>query len=501
MASSRVMPHSRTGAMISRSGASARVDTSKRTWSLPLPVQPWATASASWVRAAATRCLTMTGRDSADTKRVSPLVHGVGLERGDAEVAGELLPGVDHDGVDGTGGQRPLAHGVEVAALADVAGHGDDLGVELLDHPADGHRGVEASAVGEHHSLLHGEPFGLRVVLTGRPARPVAGRAWPRRSSPRPPRAWCRRRPPCPGSPANVPRSMAEADHVGGARRRPQHDQVGRVADLDHPVGQHPAEMVLGRAVVLGQLRDGVDAVAGRGPDLDRPELLEVAGHGGLGGDHTVGGQQLDQLGLAADRLLFEQPGDAVLALVLGQAGASVPWRVTGRRLAAVDLDQPPQPARGTRPTGCGPGRNTMLCGPSTTEAATSSPRWAGRQCMKTACAAAAAMIDSSTWKPAKASRRDLVLVLEPHRRPHVGVDDVGVRRPPRSGRRPPRPSRRAPEVLELGRSRAVAGRGGDAQSRPRASLRLGPATGWCCCSRRSSRCFDRRRIRNAGGW
>ena len=61
---SRVSPQTRAGAMISRSGASALVDTSKRTWSLPLPVQPWAMASAPWRRAAATRCLTMTGRDS-----------------------------------------------------------------------------------------------------------------------------------------------------------------------------------------------------------------------------------------------------------------------------------------------------------------------------------------------------------------------------------------------------------------------------------------------------
>ncbi len=46
MASSRVSPQWRTGARISRSGARARMPTSKRTWSLPLPVQPWATASA-----------------------------------------------------------------------------------------------------------------------------------------------------------------------------------------------------------------------------------------------------------------------------------------------------------------------------------------------------------------------------------------------------------------------------------------------------------------------
>ena len=40
MQSARVRPHTRTGASTSRSGARARVDTSKRTWSLPFPVQP-----------------------------------------------------------------------------------------------------------------------------------------------------------------------------------------------------------------------------------------------------------------------------------------------------------------------------------------------------------------------------------------------------------------------------------------------------------------------------
>ncbi len=72
MLSSRVKPHTRTGASTSRSGASARTDTSKRTWSLPLPVQPWATESAPNSRAASTRCLAITGRDSADTSGYLP---------------------------------------------------------------------------------------------------------------------------------------------------------------------------------------------------------------------------------------------------------------------------------------------------------------------------------------------------------------------------------------------------------------------------------------------
>ena len=67
IALSRVIPESRTGAMTVSSGASAPMPTSKRTWSLPLPVQPCDDRVAPWFRAAATRCLTMTGRDSAET--------------------------------------------------------------------------------------------------------------------------------------------------------------------------------------------------------------------------------------------------------------------------------------------------------------------------------------------------------------------------------------------------------------------------------------------------
>ncbi len=61
------MPHTRAGATTSRSGASERVPTSKRTWSFPLPVQPWATVSAPCLRASATRWRTISGRDSAET--------------------------------------------------------------------------------------------------------------------------------------------------------------------------------------------------------------------------------------------------------------------------------------------------------------------------------------------------------------------------------------------------------------------------------------------------
>ena len=103
--------------------------TSNRTWSLPLPVQPWATVSAPNCCAAATRCLTITGRDSADTSGYLSLYSALALQRGQAVVVGELVLGVDDDRLDRAARQSALAHDVHVlAALADVDRDGDDLG-------------------------------------------------------------------------------------------------------------------------------------------------------------------------------------------------------------------------------------------------------------------------------------------------------------------------------------------------------------------------------------
>ena len=54
--------HSRQGAITRSSGASAAYVSSKRTWSLPLPVAPWATASAPSRRATSTWAWAMSGR-------------------------------------------------------------------------------------------------------------------------------------------------------------------------------------------------------------------------------------------------------------------------------------------------------------------------------------------------------------------------------------------------------------------------------------------------------
>ena len=62
-----VRSQTRTGAMISSSGSSARMQVSKRTWSLPLPVQPCAMYLAPYWCAMSTRCLEISGRDRADS--------------------------------------------------------------------------------------------------------------------------------------------------------------------------------------------------------------------------------------------------------------------------------------------------------------------------------------------------------------------------------------------------------------------------------------------------
>ena len=60
-------------------GLQRRVDgameTSKRTWSLPLPVQPWEMVSAPNWWAARTRCLEMSGREMAENQRVDAFVR------------------------------------------------------------------------------------------------------------------------------------------------------------------------------------------------------------------------------------------------------------------------------------------------------------------------------------------------------------------------------------------------------------------------------------------
>ena len=65
ISSGRVMPHTRAGATTSIEGLSARAETSMRTWSFPLPVQPWAIDPASSISAISTSFRAIRGRPSA----------------------------------------------------------------------------------------------------------------------------------------------------------------------------------------------------------------------------------------------------------------------------------------------------------------------------------------------------------------------------------------------------------------------------------------------------
>ena len=65
ISSSRPICQPRTGAMTFSSGASVAIVASMRTWSLPLPVQPWAIVSQPVWRAYSTASLAISGRPSA----------------------------------------------------------------------------------------------------------------------------------------------------------------------------------------------------------------------------------------------------------------------------------------------------------------------------------------------------------------------------------------------------------------------------------------------------
>src|SRR5690349_4590184 len=133
------------------------------------------------------------------------------------------------------------------------------------------------------------------------------------------------------------------------------------MAHLDDPLAEYALE-VLGGLGPLLELRDGVHSLTARHAHLDGTQLLQVAGHRRLGGDHALDGEKVDDLGLAGDRVVLQQPGDPVLALRLSQSHWFAP---------SSQYKRPRWACR--RFSACS---QTRLWGPSSTDAATSSPRW-----------------------------------------------------------------------------------------------------------------------------
>src|SRR6478752_296642 len=146
------MPQSRTGASTARSGASAATAVSNRTWSLPLPVQPWATAVAG------NRHQMPPDQRPRERgyQRVAAFVERARLQYRQHVVGGELLARVDHLDVAGAGGERAGGDRLGVDALADVDQQGDHVGVVLVGQPAQGDRCVEAAGIGKNDGVFHG---------------------------------------------------------------------------------------------------------------------------------------------------------------------------------------------------------------------------------------------------------------------------------------------------------------------------------------------------------
>ena len=137
-----------------------------RTWSLPLPVQPWAIVSQLV-------CARVLDRELGDQRpaergeeRVAVAVDGVGLDRRGEELGGEALAGVDHVALDGAELQRlGLDHPVVLARLAEVDGEADDLGLVGVLDPLQHHAGVEPARVEQQDAV---DLRGVGLVAGGR---------------------------------------------------------------------------------------------------------------------------------------------------------------------------------------------------------------------------------------------------------------------------------------------------------------------------------------------
>ena len=306
----------------------------------------------------------MTGPRQRGDERVLALVAGIGLQGRHAELLGHLRAGVDHHGLDRAGGQGPGADGIPVLAaplgrLADVDRDGDHLDALVLDQPAHGHRRIEASAVGQHHSLSHGQSLPCSSSFSISSLGDAGHVAQTRRHRLAPQllvddhqdRVVPGHRADDRVQPAPIER---RAYDMGRSGRRAQHHQVARVRHLDHPLPQHPAQVVLGGDLVHREFRQGVRRIAAGQPDLHRAQVLQVARHRGLGRLHALLGQQRHQLSLAGHRLRLQQLGDPVLALVLGQPAALASTSVT--------IPRSPRPGSPAWPSRGGPPASTPRC-------------------------------------------------------------------------------------------------------------------------------------------
>src|ERR1700693_4290230 len=149
ISSSRFMPHSRTGATTSRSGARAAVVTSNRTWSLPLPVQPCAMAVAPSRRATSTIIAAISGRPSAVASGYSFSYTAPACREGHTKSWRKgARPSATYAAAE------PIFYArAWCLLLPKIDVERDHVPAEIF-QPPDRHRRVEAARVGEHELLL-----------------------------------------------------------------------------------------------------------------------------------------------------------------------------------------------------------------------------------------------------------------------------------------------------------------------------------------------------------
>ena len=150
--------HSRTGARIFMEGSSMRMLDSKRTWSLPLPVHPCAIATAPYLCAPSTRCLEMSGRESAETSGYLFSYKALAARAFARYSSANCCAHVHHLAGDGAGSEGLLPDGLKADVLLPHVPHdGDDVHVVLLLQPFDAAGGVKSAGICEDDSFFgHG---------------------------------------------------------------------------------------------------------------------------------------------------------------------------------------------------------------------------------------------------------------------------------------------------------------------------------------------------------
>ena len=143
---------------------------------MPLPVAPWATASAPGLPGDFDEMLGDQRPGDRGAEQIEPLIQRVGAEHREHEIAHEFLAHVaDVDLLDAEQ-LGLLARRLQLVALTEIGGEGDDFGAEFGLQPFEDDRGVEPARIGEHDllhvfPLVHRFPRGFSAgLLAGRRA-------------------------------------------------------------------------------------------------------------------------------------------------------------------------------------------------------------------------------------------------------------------------------------------------------------------------------------------